>query len=369
MRNPRGLCVLAIAFLCSLPLSAAPSLFRSNDFGMRLEPLPQWRRFETTWILEISPKADGEVRRLLKDGKEVRRWEIFRAQDAHREEREFSSGTLVARRISSPAGALLEEDQYAKGGLSQKSLYTYASSRLVRVRVIAADGEIISTDEYFYGSRGGLREVRRTSAKEGSHTSWFVEGSSGLAEERQTSGDSVFVARYDTHGRVVEKESRKGKEIVEREDFVYRADSGHAGGRDLLASSTERHPGESRVISRTYDASGRLQAEETSVGGKVTEEIQYAWDDKGRVTRKLRRSSLGLEEWRYVLDDKGKTTREDYFSRGSLQKVTLYGDNDTRTEELYQGGALFLKVYYEGDRRAREEVYDDGSLIRQRTFP
>ncbi|HVP17820.1 MAG TPA: hypothetical protein VMU36_02425 [Spirochaetia bacterium] len=368
MKNCRNVCLFAIVVLCGMPLSAAPAIYRSNDFGMRLEPLPPWRRFETTWVLEVTAKANGEVRRLLQDGKEVRRWEISRAADSRREERELASGVLAARRIYSPAGALLEEDQYSKGSLAQKSLYTYASSRVVRVRVLAADGAVVSTDEYFYSPRGSLREVRRTSGKEGTHVSWFVEGSSGLSEERETSRDTVFIARYDTHGRIVEKESRTGKETVSLEDFVYRADAGHSGGRDLLLSSVEKHPGEGRVVSREYDTDGKLQRETISTGGKVVEEIQYVRDEKGRVIRKLRRGPAGLEEWRYVLDDNGKATREDFFSRGSLQKVTMYGANDTRTEELYQDGALFLKVYFEGDRRAREEVYVDGNLIRQRTF-
>jgi hypothetical protein len=367
MKKRQLLCLLLV-LLSALPLPAAPRIYRSNDFGMQLEPLPPWRRDESTWVLEVTTRANGEVRRLLRDGKEVRRWEVSPAADSRREERELDSGVLVARKVYSSGGDLLEEDLYSKGSLTQKSLYTYTSSRVARVRVVAADGSLAYTQDYLYTSRGSLREVRRSGGKQGTQVSWFVEGSSGLSEEREHSGDDIYVARYDAHGRVVEKESRRGKELVSREDFVYRADNGHAPDRDLLFSSVEERPGEGRVISRAYDSEGRLQTETVSAGGKVAEVIDYARDDKGRVTRKLRRSSTGLEQWRYTLDDKGKTIREDFYRRGSLEKVTVYGANNSRTEELYQGGSLFLKVYFEGDRRTREEVYSEGELIRKRTF-
>ncbi len=368
MKNDRTLSLLVVLLLSALPLSAAPAFYRSNDFGMQLEPLPPWRRSEFTWTLEVTTKPNGELRRLLSDGKEVRRWEISRGADSRREERELESGVLVARRVYSPGGDLVEEDRYEKGSLSQKSFFTYASSRLVRVRVVAADGSLVYTDDYLYTSRGSLREVRRASGKGATRVSWFVEGRSGIAEEREQSGDDLYIARYDTHGRVVERETRAGKELVSREDFTYRADTGHPGGQALLLSSVEKRPASGRTILRAYDADGRLQTETVSEGDKVIEETGYTRDDKGRVTRKLRRSSAGLEEWRYALDDKGKTTREEFFRRGSLEKITLYGPNDSRTEELYQGGALFLKVSYEGERRIREEVYVDGKLVRQRTF-
>ena len=98
-------------------------------------------------------------------------------------------------------------------------------------------------------------------------------------------------------------------------------------------------------------------------------ETTYTRDDKGRVTARARRSPHGLEEWKYTLDAAGKATREEYFRRGTLEKVTVYGEDNLRTEELYKDGELFLKVYFDGDRRLREEVYADGKLVRERSFP
>ena len=352
--------------LAALPLLLAADLYKSNDFGMQLEPIHAWQRDSVQWVLEVQPKASGEVRRLLRDGKEVRRWQTSRASDGRREERELSDGVLTARRLYASGGDLLEEEQYSKGKLSQRSLFTYAGSRLVRVRVLSADGTLQYNKDYFYTSRGSLREVRETGAKEAgglTRDSAYVAGRSGPAEEWNRNGDDLFVSRFDDRGRTVETEQRKGKDLVSREDFTYHKDS------DGLLSSVEKLPGQGKVITRSYDSAGRLQSETASTGATAGVEIAYTRDEKGKVLRKLQRGADGLEEWRYTLDQAGKLTREDYYRRGSLEKATLYTGDNARTEELYQSGALFMKVYYEGDRRTREEVYADGKVVRERRYP
>jgi antitoxin component YwqK of YwqJK toxin-antitoxin module len=359
-----GSCALFF-LLAALPLAAAATIYKSNDFGMQLEPIQTWQRDSLRWVLEVAPRANGEVRRLFRDGKEVRRWEISRAADGRREERDFIDDTLAARRLYSPGGDLMEEDRYTKGKLTQKSLYTYSASRVTRVRVLSADGALLYKKDYFYTSRGSLREVRETGGKEGGETtrdSAFIGGRSGPSEEWNRNGDDLFISRFDDRGRTVETEHHTGKELVSREDFTYQKDSNN------LLSSVEKLPAEGKTVARTYDSAGRVQTESVAVGGKVTEETSYTRDDKGRVLRKLQRSANGLAEWRFTLDQDGKTTREEYYLRGALEKVTLYGSDDARTEQLYQGGVLFMKVYYEGGRRTREEVYADGKVVKERKY-
>lgn len=100
----------------------------------------------------------------------------------------------------------------------------------------------------------------------------------------------------------------------------------------------------------------------------VREISAYEYDEKGKVTTKTRRSSEGLEAWKYSYADSGDLSREEYFQRGIRVKVTLYGEGKLRTEELYREGELFLKVFYDGDIRLREEVYANGSLSRERSY-
>jgi len=358
----RRSCIALLLVMGAGQLFGAPAIYRSNDFGMQLEPIASWQRDGLKWVLEVDVTPGGDVRRLFRDGTETKRWETSRLSDGRSEEQELDGGKLSSRRLYGPNGDLLEEDQYSRGKLTEKSLYAYASSRVSRVRVLAPDGSLLYNKDYSYTSRGSLREVRETGGGEGPRVSAFVAGRSGPSEEWNRNGDDLFVARFDQRGRTTEREHRKGKDLVSQESFIYEGDT------DKLHSSVENRPLEGNVLTSTYDDEGRLMAQSVSAGQKVVEETGFTRDEKGRMTRKSRRSAAGLEEWRYSFDQAGKETREEFYHRGSLEKVTLFGGDDTRTEELYQGGALFMKVFYNGDRRSREEVYVDGKMVKERNF-
>jgi len=357
------------SFLCLLLLVAAVTrgedvFYRSNGFGMLLERIPAYKRNESTWIMGVEKTSAGEIRRLYDEGKEAKRWEISLIENgAKREERELDAGLLAVRKVYAKTGELLLEEQYADGELAQRSISTYAGSRLARLRVLSGDGSVTYTEEYLYTTRGALREVRRTGPSGELRVSTFVSGAPGLAEERNAVGGEIYITRFDATGKTISRERRKDGERVSREDFLYRP------GSDLLKSSMEMLPLERRTIARGYDDGGRLAFETISAGGKVVEETTYARDDQGRTLSKTRTSAAGLEEWRYHWGPDGKETREEYRRRGAQEKVTVFGTGNERTEELYQDGEPFLKVYYDGDRRTKEEVFEGGKLVRERSFP
>jgi len=354
--------VAAIVLGAVIPALAQAAAFRSNDFGMQLEPIASYRRDQFRWVLEVTRTPRGEIRRLFDGGREARRWETGPANGGGTEERELTGSSLTARRIYSPAGDLLQEEQYDKGSLSRRSIYTYAASRLSRVRVLSADGTVLYTLEYLYTTRGSLREVRRTEGDEVTRDSAFVAGGTGLSEERNRIGDTTFVSRYDTRGRLVEEERRDPEGTASTEELTYQGDTDH------LVSSAEKEPRSSREIDRRYDKEGRVVSETVSVGGKTAEETAFSLDAKGREIGRERRSSTGLEQWKYTLNEDGKKTKEEYRHRGALSRITLYGEGDSRTEELYENGEIFLKAFFDGERRIREEVYSGGKVVRTRSF-
>jgi hypothetical protein len=338
-------------------------LYRSNSFGMLLEPVQRYGRDQTEWVIEVERKGSLETRRLLDNGAETRRWETaVSAKSGEKTEREFAGDALVALRIYDRSGSLLQEDQYAGGGLSQKTVLTYGGGRLQRVRVQASDGTLLYTEDYLYETNGALRQVRRTPPVGEASLSAYTYGSSGLSEERTTAGDTANLDRYDSRGRVIHRERRASGAIVSIQDFSFRPDSG------VLLSSIERYPDEGKQTERSYDEKGLLSEEVTTAAGKVLDTIAYARNDKGWMTTKTRRGPLGLEVWRYSLDDSGKVTREAYSVSGSLARMTLYGDGKLRTEALYKEGEVFLKIFYDGDTRLREEVFVDGVKVQERSY-
>jgi hypothetical protein len=95
----------------------------------------------------------------------------------------------------------------------------------------------------------------------------------------------------------------------------------------------------------------------------------FEWSGEGKLMEMIRKSGAGREQWSYRYDTlDGSKGREEYRVRGALEKVTVYTDARARVEELYQGGALFLKVFYIGDTRVKEQVYERGTLLRERSF-
>jgi YD repeat-containing protein len=339
-------------------------LYRSNDVGMTLQRVAPYLRDSSRWILAVQRTGQNEVRRLFDNGKEARRWVVTWTEKAtQREEREYSQGVLSARRVFDASGNLLQEEAYDAGTLAQKSLFTYSGNRLTRMRNLAPDGNVITSEQYVYATNGSLRQVRRTGANGDVRFSSYVAGPTGVSEERNSVGDVLSIQRYDTQGRLVSREQRKGDELIMKEDFVFRPDS------QSLLSSRQTMPPQKRAIERSYDEAGNLVSETTTEKGAAVEEIAFARDEKGRVTSRTRRSPSGLESWKYSLDDGGKVTREAYFRLGSLVKVTIHGEGKQRTEELYKDEELVLKVYFDGDTRLREEVFSGGMLTHERKYP
>jgi hypothetical protein len=342
---------------------AEERLFMSNDSGMLLRPIAPYLRDQSDWVAAVAREGDVETRRLFQKGREVRRWEVTWIKDGTQKvEKEWNGDALVARRIYDARDSLLQEEQYEAEALTQKTLFTYAQGRLTRKRVLAADGNPLYTEEYSYAVNGALREVRRTERSGATHVSAYTKGDAGLSEERVAMADSLSLTRYDARARIIFREQQSGGAVVLREDFTFRPDS------DLLLSSREERPGEGLVIERSYDEQGRLAAETMTGKDGATQSVLYTRDEKGGVVMKSSRGPGGYELWKYVRDESGAATREEYYLRGSLMKVTVNGEGKLRTEELYKGGDLFLKVFYDGDTRLREEVYLEGVLLRERSY-
>jgi YD repeat-containing protein len=360
---------LVLLALLSVPALGEQSYYRSNPAGMLLERIPAWRRDDFEWTVAVEEAGPLLVRRLMDKGTEVRRWETSgRAAGDRREEKEFASGVLEARRISGTDGTLAVEESFRGGALLERTAFTWSGGRLAQARTAGPDGALLRTDEYLFRRNGSLREVRRSvppgaagsagaGSGDGVRLFW---GSTGIAQVRSAAGAALFVTRYDPQGRVTSRERRDAGTVVSREELVYRQ------GSDALESSTESLPGEGRTVLRLYDEAGRL-ARETAQGPKgAAERTEYTRDGEGRLTAKTKLGPSGLEEWRYGYTADGGLSVERYSRRGALEKVTTFLGGGRRVEELYAQGEAFLRVTWESGRRVREEVLLAGQVVRER---
>ncbi|MGA2639667.1 MAG: hypothetical protein ABSG21_02040 [Spirochaetia bacterium] len=360
----KHLLIQAVLLLAALHAAGEDLLYRSNDFGMPLARILPYQKDASRWVLRVSRGGLHEERHLYDNGKEVRFWEIsWNREHTEKVEKETVGTVLAARRVYDASGDIIQDEEYTAGALSKKTLFAYVKGRLSGTRVLAGkDGRQISTEAYFYAANGGLREVRRNVSAGETMVSSSVAGSSGLSEMRSSMGGSLFIERYDPFGKLINRERRDDGAPVSIEDFAYDPVS-HA-----VISSVERLPAENGLIERLYDGAGRVSHETKSVKGAIREVLGYEHDEKGNLTSKTRRSSEGLEAWKYSYSDSGDLAREEYFKRGIREKVIVHGDGKLRTEELYRDDELFLKVFYDGDTRLREEVYSNGRIQRERSL-
>jgi antitoxin component YwqK of YwqJK toxin-antitoxin module len=358
---------LGLAFFLALGAlqiaGAQKALYLSNGFGMRLQPIEPYRRDEYAYVLEVEKIGPREARRLYENGKEVSRWEITYGDDgAKKEEREFTGGVISARRVYGKAGEIALEETYADGKIQSTASFLHVNSRLSSVKVTAPDGRLIYTQRYFLSDDGGLRRVERANADGSTSSSIYFAGGEGVREERDSSAGMTYVTRYDERGRTVGKEKWLGEEIQLQELFVYRADS------NLLATSMETLYVDGTRIERGYDENGRLLSVTENLGQTVVSQTDYIWDDEGHNTVTRRRSAEGIEEWHNSYGADGTLAKEEYFKRGALEKAVIYTSKDERYEELYRDGEMFLRAFYKGDVKVKEQVYEKGDLVRERTF-
>ena len=363
----------ALAALLAVRASAETRWFRSDEMGLAVEPIPEFRTDEFPWVLAVERTAGGggwtETRRLLGGGTEERRWVRVRSADGRTEEREERGGRVAARRLSGAAGELLQEELFEAGVLASRSVFEYAAGRLVRVRVFAADGSLASTVEYLTAPSGRLREVRWTAADGSLRTESQAAGGTGslaggaaVSEERTRDGGELRTTRYDEAGRAVVREYRGPDGLVSRERLAYRGDS-----RTPVASTTE-WPAQKKVVETSRDEYGLAIDETTSVAGAVTERVTWTRDGEGRVLVMRRTGTGGIREVRSTWAADGTLEREEHFFRGARVKNVIRLAGGERIEELFEEGELFLRVHYRGDTRVREEVILDGVVVRERTY-
>jgi hypothetical protein len=367
--------LFVLLVLLAARASAEVRWFRSDEMGLAIEPIPAFRADEFPWVLAVERSASAggwvETRRLLSGADEQRRWTFVRSADGRTEEREERAGVIAARRLIGSAGELLQEELFDNGRPSGRSVYEYASGRLVRMRAFGADGSLSSTVEYLTAPSGRLREVICWTASDGSVRSasqaaggsGTAAGGAAVSEERAREGDEWRTTRYDEAGRASEREQGDAAGLVWRQRLTYEGE-----GRTPVSSTTE-WPGERKVISASYDAAGGEVEETTAVAGAVTERITWTRDEAGRVLVKRRTGAGGTEEVRTTWAEDGTLAREEYFARGTRVRTVIHTGPDERVEELFAEGDLFLRVTYRGDARVREEAVVDGAVVRERTFP
>lgn len=358
---PVLLLLLAIHPAAQEAADSSTSYFRSNDLGMALERIEAGSREEFDFILAVESRGRGQTRTLFREGVELRRWESEPG-----EERIFSNSQLEQRSRYDEEGRLLEEHFFERGKFVRRTLYLYNGEALGRSETYGPEGRVEFVDRYYLSPDGRLRRVVREWVEGPADQQLALGGAAGsVFEERYGNAGQRRINRFDAAGRIVEQELWVDGELTEREHFQYRGQS------ELLESSRLEQLQLQCTTRRGYDQQGRIIRIEVEQAGEESMETLHRRDDQGRIVETTRRGPEGIENWLFAYDSEGELLREEYRIRGSLERVTQYHSEEqsyTRIEQLYRENELFMRVYYEGQSKSKEEFLKNGEILHVREF-
>lgn len=335
--------------------AAEQRYYVSNALGMPLEEVGWYRREEFPYLLVVQTAGGREIRRLLGEGRELRRWERTGA-----EELRFVEGRLEEQLLFDSQGRVQEERRYEEGRLQSRRVLHYGPSGVSRVESYDAEGGLLFEDALTLSARGELVRVRRQDTT-GLREELALGARRGqVYEERHEADGQVWLHRYE-QGRRVQSERWQEGVLAERESRQY-------GPEGLLSVLTA-----DLVTGRTtldeYDERGRLRRSVVEEKGRRVRETTLSWDGQGRLAQKQSRGEQGLEQWSYAYAADGGLAREEYRLRGSLRRVALHGPEGLRVEELYREGELVLRVHWRDGQKLREESPEGAEAAARPALP
>ncbi len=115
----------AIAWSAIAPLSAQAEFYASNETGMAFEEVPEFRKRDFEYNLEIRRVPGGQLRTVYeRDGSEFRRWEYDQDPEGRVTEiRFFESGALKERESYRADGRLGKFEEYGPKGIERGTAY------------------------------------------------------------------------------------------------------------------------------------------------------------------------------------------------------------------------------------------------------
>jgi YD repeat-containing protein len=358
--------------------------FRSNPVGSRLEQLDRADREQTisdngerhgetaehTYLLRVLSNGSREQETLLKNGVVVRErirelgvagrvhTEIVSDSDGYRSEMQYDDSGRIHREV------LFARNDRSGGG--EYKTYRYLNGMLVEIETREYDGspgEILHRDLFLYFPDGRIRQLRREYPDGSVRVSEYLYRGNLVREESHIDGSAGVHLRYDDEGRISRREEWDRDDGETVYEYIY-ADSdpkrSHSGLVVRTASDT--------VERRTFDEKGREIHVRIERSGRTMEEIRREFGEHG-ILREVVIRRRGNIETQYGYDEDGQLSEERRIVNGVVESDILYRQNGLREELRYRAGEPVLRVYFDNDRRVREEVIQGGRVVETREIP
>ena len=346
----------------SPPTIAAQGLFRSNPAAMRLEPITQGERNQHRYVIQIARTGGGESERFFDNGKLIHETQRLPGPAGTLREQEYRSGELVAVRLLDSEERQISEELFSEGELIERREFRYSENMLVETLIFDAGGELARRDELTYGPKGRVRKVRTIDSSGKIRDTHYAALDGRLLEEYHEGLRSDIRVRYDEHGRTIDEVEYVDSD--RRVSTYYTYDSADDRVPSRIRELDHEHDRETVWI---YTTSGDILEEREYQSGSFQRGFAYMYRNELLVEREGLGLSAGTREfYEYNEDDELQEVR--YLINDELQRERRYVDADEYIDVFYRGGDEVLRTYYRDDRRLREEVRQDGRVVRTREF-
>ena len=171
----------------------------------------------------------------------------------------------------------------------------------------------------------------------------------------------IFDSKYNENGQIQHTEQWDKDELVATKEYTYDQQSGK------LIKETEQQVADNTKRERHYDQEGNLVSETEGAADKTPVEYTYTYDGDKRVSTR-KKSDIGVEEWRFFYDGDGSLKKEEYYRRGFLQMQTVYTGEDSWYEELFHNDEVIIRIYFDKEKKVREEFIQDGNVVRTKEY-
>ncbi|MBN1523511.1 MAG: hypothetical protein JW904_03405 [Spirochaetales bacterium] len=351
-----------IFLICSVALYSQSVYYRSDSVGLELEIINKYRLDEFEYVLEVEKTPQLLEKTLFRNQKEYRRWETYYNENGVKTVlKEFENNNIVFNTEFDRKGNRKYEELYSQGILQEKKIYSYSSRGIDYVDTLDSRDKKLYTDEYEISPAGRLRAIRRLFPSGRVDIRHYTYSAGRLVEEWEYSEGRIFILVYNEDGKLVRRET------WEKDTLQIVANIEYDPNTRKIIREIEKDLENDISIERRYDKNGLMEKEIIDKGDGFPSDTTYEYRD-GKVVSLRRKSSIGVEEWKYYHDASGRLTSEDYYRRGFLEMHTVYKEDDSWYEEILRNEEVFVRVFYENNKKVREEFIQEGNVIRTRDY-
>jgi YD repeat-containing protein len=275
-------------------------------------------------------------------------------------ELDYRGDSLVEERTFEATGALLAERSFSPEALAiVTKRYVREGGRLVKVEASDASGNTIGTMNYHYDREGRLLQASSDGIF-GAESVGMISSEGSPQGSWIESESATKVYAYDDAGRAVLLQSLKDGKVARIERRAY-------GNEGILSSVTIDDKLAENSWTSSYDTTGR-ESERKAVDAKGEEVLtRFSYDASGRLIEELKIAGGHELAIRRSYSVDGALIRAETRRDKSLVLAVEYA-GESRTEELYEDGELFVKATYRGGRKVKDEFFTDGKLKRSRDY-